>query len=275
MAQEYIHLKFQNLGKEKQEILIAKLSELGAEGFEEGNGFLSAYIPGDHYEQPVIDSLIAAENVEVGHEVIEQKNWNEEWEKSFEPVIIDDFCAIRASFHAPVEGVEHEIIITPKMSFGTGHHATTYLVIKSMKNLDFKGRKVLDFGTGTGILGILAEKQGAQEIIAIDNDGWSITNAIENISVNGCTAILPKKAEIEEIQGQFDIILANINKHVLLANMALIGQHLKPGGVVLMSGILTGDRQDIETAALNFRIAVTEQKELKGWICVSLRKELN
>lgn len=275
MAQEYIHLKFQNLVKEKQEILIARLSDMGAEGFEEGNGFLSAYIPGDHYEESVVAYLIAEEKVEAVRDVIEQRNWNEEWEKSFEPVIIDDLCAIRAGFHAPVAGVKHEIIITPKMSFGTGHHATTYLVIKSMENLDFKGKKVLDFGTGTGILGILSEKLGAQEVIAIDNDDWSITNAIENISVNGCVVTVPKKAEIGEIEGQFDIILANINKHVLLANMALIGQHLKPGGVVLMSGILTGDRQEIEAAALHFKIAVTGEKELKGWICVSLRKGLN
>jgi ribosomal protein L11 methyltransferase len=144
-------------------------------------------------------------------------------------------------------------------------------MIKSMRSIDFKGRKVLDYGTGTGILGILAEKSGAQEVIAIDIDDWSIANAIENAAVNGSRAVTVQQAGIEQITGGFDVILANINKHVLLANMAHMGQHLQYGGVVIMSGILAGDRQDIENAAIKNNMVVTEQKELNGWICVMLK----
>ncbi len=166
---------------ENQEILLAQLSSVGYEGFEQLTDKLIACIPEkDHkYEdlQFVIDGQIPFERI-----VIEPKNWNEEWEKSFDPVVVDDFCAIRASFHAPIQGVEHDILITPKMSFGTGHHATTFQVIRFMKDMNFKGMSVLDFGTGTGVLAILAEKLGAAGIDAFDNDLWSIENSRDNIN---------------------------------------------------------------------------------------------
>ena len=120
---------------------------------------------------------------------IEETNWNQVWESSFEPVVVDDFVAVRADFHEPIKGIKHEIVITPKMSFGTGHHATTYMMLEQMGKLDFKDKRVLDFGTGTGVLAILAEKMGAKKIIAIDNDEWSIENANENIKRNNCVAV--------------------------------------------------------------------------------------
>src|SRR5690349_10830070 len=179
----YIHIKFQPVLKEQQEILIAQLADLGYEGFEEGIGFISAYIPEDQFNESETYHLIAGTDITVTKEVILPRNWNEEWEQNFQPVVIDDFCGIRAHFHAPLQQVQHEIIITPKMSFGTGHHATTHLMIQSMQQLSFNDKTVLDFGTGTGVLAILAERLGAAHITAIDNDEWSITNVEENIAL--------------------------------------------------------------------------------------------
>lgn len=185
-------------------------------------------------------------------------------------MIVHDFAAIRAHFHAPAEGVQHEVIITPKMSFGTGHHATTFMMIEYMSELDCQNKSVLDFGTGTGVLAILAEKLGASKIVAIDNDDWSIDNSKENIEVNGCRNIELLKADKLDLSQQFDIILANINKHVLLNNMTAIRQHLQVGGVVIMSGLLSGDRQHIEVAAVKEMLKLEEQKDRQNWIALRI-----
>jgi ribosomal protein L11 methyltransferase len=263
----YIHIRFQSITGEEKDILIAWLSELGYEGFEEGSNYVSAYITEEQFNEDAISSL----NKDYKKEVIAPRNWNEEWEQTFQPVVIGSFCAIRAHFHAPVAGVQHEIIITPKMSFGTGHHATTSLMIQSMQGLNLAGTHVLDFGTGTGILAILAEKLGAGRITAIDNDDWSINNAVENIALNQCSAIDLHKAESLQMPDLFDIILANINKHVLLANMDSIKQHLTNGGVVLMSGLLSGDQSDIEMAATKSGLEVFDRKEQDNWLCLKLK----
>lgn len=268
----YIHIRFQPVSKEQQEILIAQLAELGYEGFEEGLNYISAYIPDDQYNEPDTYDLIAGSDTTITKEVIPPRNWNEEWEQNFQPVIIDDFCGIRAHFHAPLQQVKHEIIITPKMSFGTGHHATTHLMIQNMQQLSFTGKTVLDFGTGTGVLAILAERLGAKLITAIDNDEWSITNAAENIALNHCSNITLSQAESLQMSTKFDIILANINKHVLIANMAAIQQHLADGGVVIMSGLLTGDKPDMDTSATGNGLSVFEHKTRGDWMCLMLKK---
>ncbi|THU38497.1 50S ribosomal protein L11 methyltransferase [Niastella caeni] len=268
----YIHIKFQPVSKEQQEILIAQLSDLGFEGFEEGANYMSAYIPHDQFNEPETYNLIAGTGITLTKEVIAPKNWNEEWEQNFQPVIIGDFCGIRAHFHAPLQNVQHEIIITPKMSFGTGHHATTHLMIQQMQQLSFTGKTVLDFGTGTGVLAILAERLGAAHITAIDNDEWSITNGKENIALNHCSNITIEQAESLQMSSVYDIILANINKHVLIANMDAIKQHLTPGGVVIMSGLLIGDKPDMEASAANGGLLVYEQKTRGDWICLMLKK---
>jgi ribosomal protein L11 methyltransferase len=268
----YVHIKFQPVSKEQQEILVAQLTELSFEGFEEGLNYISAYIPEDQYNEADTYQLIAGTAITITKEVIAPRNWNAEWEENFQPVIIDDFCGIRAHFHAPLQNVQHEIIITPKMSFGTGHHATTHLVIQCMQQVAFAGKNVLDFGTGTGVLAILAERLGAKPILAIDNDEWSITNAEENIALNHCSNITIQQADSLQMSMEFDIILANINKHVLLANMAAIKQHLTQGGVVIMSGLLTGDRPDIEASALNNNLSVVEHRTRGDWMCLILKK---
>jgi len=263
----YIHIRFEQIQGEEKDILIARLSELGYDGFEEGMNYVSAYITEKQFNEEAISIL----KIDYKKEIIAPRNWNAEWEQNFQPVVIGSFCAIRAHFHAPVAGVQHEIIITPKMSFGTGHHATTSLMIQSMQALPMTGMHVLDFGTGTGILAILAEKLGAGQITAIDNDDWSINNAAENIVLNQCSAIDLHKAESLQKPDLFDIILANINKHVLLANMDAIKQHLTTGGVVLMSGLLSGDQRDIEMAAVKSGLAIIDRKEQENWLCLKLK----
>ena len=164
---------------EQQEILISQLDELSANGFEQTEDSLIAYFSENNFESYEVNRLL--HNYSFTMTTIKEQNWNQVWESNFQPVIVDDFCAIRADFHEPIQNMEHEIIITPKMSFGTGHHATTYMMIEQMAKIDFTGKTVFDFGTGTGILAILAEKLGAASVSAIDVDVWSIENAKENI----------------------------------------------------------------------------------------------
>ncbi|MGZ5245974.1 MAG: 50S ribosomal protein L11 methyltransferase [Flavitalea sp.] len=255
---------------EEQEILLAQLSSIGFDGFEQFPDRLIACIPEKEYLfedlQFVLDNQIPFEKI-----TITPRNWNAEWEKSFDPVLVEDFCAIRASFHNPIPGVIHDILITPKMSFGTGHHATTFQMIRFLKDIDFKGRQVLDFGTGTGVLAILAEKLGAEKIDAFDNDLWSIENARENIESNNCVKIELKQAE--EITGdkKYGIILANINKHVILAHMISIKNHCAEGGIVLFSGLLSADRQDIVNCAEQNGLSLEDYTEMENWLALKMR----
>jgi len=202
--------------------------------------------------------------------VIAPENWNEEWEKNFEPVTVDDFCGIRAPFHPLFIGLQNEIIVTPKMSFGTGHHATTFLMIKAMSEVEFKNKTVLDFGTGTGILAILAEKCDANKVIAIDNDEWSIQNAAENIKENHCKKIILQENSSLDKTGIFDIILANINKNIILHHLASFKQHLAKGGVLLLSGLLNIDYNEIDKEAQNNNFRIFYKQEKENWICIGL-----
>lgn len=270
----YIQLSIPTSDPSLQEILIAQLSTLGYEGFEQHLDHLDAYIPEADYAPQPLDDLLQQFQLTCHTERLEQRNWNEEWEKNFQPVIVDDFCAIRAGFHAPITGVEHELVITPKMSFGTGHHATTCMMIDAMRRLDFTGKTVFDFGTGTGVLAILAERLGAREILAIDHDDWSIDNAGENSRENHCNVItLIKSDTIPSQPNGFDVILANINKHVILQHLPLIGQQLRIGGVILLSGLLVEDEPEIRAAAVKNNLPISVRMTKGNWICLECRKE--
>ena len=181
-------------------------------------------------------------------------------------IVIDDFVSIRADFHNPVAGVEHEIVITPKMSFGTGHHATTYMMVQQMREIDFEEKNVFDFGTGTGVLAILAEKLKAKEIIAVDNDEWSISNAAENIERNGGVAIRLEEANTIKGENQFDIILANINRNVIIENFPVMVDRLAPGGVLLLSGLLLEDEPAIVQCAKKTALLLTKRTTKDNWI---------
>jgi ribosomal protein L11 methyltransferase len=250
---------------EEQEILVSELSELGATGFEQTEELLIAYFPELDFKSYEVQKAIGTY---INHTMIlKEENWNKVWERNFQPVVVDRFCAVRADFHEPIQGVMHEIIITPKMSFGTGHHATTYMMMEQMKDIDFMGKRVFDFGTGTGILAILAEKLGADKIIATDIDTWSIENAGENIQRNGCSRIRLSLSETLPV-GQYDIILANINRNVILGYLSQLASILVPGGKLLLSGLMVADEEDIRKACIQSGFQLMKISERNNWISI-------
>jgi ribosomal protein L11 methyltransferase len=254
----------------ENDLIIGIMSEAGYDGFEEEQHKLHAYISADRFDEAAARNLLDQYQISFSSKLLPVKNWNDEWEKNFQPVLVNDFCCIRASFHPAYAEVKHDIIITPRMSFGTGHHATTYLMIQQMEGVIFNDKSVLDFGTGTGVLAILGEKLGAGDVLAIDNDNWSIENAGDNIIENNCSKIRIERSGIITSINQFDVILANINRNVLLDQMDSLSQHLKEDGVLLMSGLLSGDRPKIETAANTYGLMIMEEKEMNGWIVLKL-----
>jgi ribosomal protein L11 methyltransferase len=274
---QYIQITIALTDPSIQEILIAQLSSLGYEGFEQQDDSLQAFVPATLFDNTTLATLLAPWSLTHTEDQLEERNWNEEWEKNFSPVVVEDFCGIRAYFHDPLPGVRHELVITPKMSFGTGHHATTWMMIRAMEHLDLQGQRVLDFGTGTGVLAILAERLGAREVLAVDHDDWSIENALENTTVNGCSRITLLKTDtlssIDPHNSLFDIILANINKHVILQQLPVIEQQLKKDGVILFSGLLLEDEKDIREAAAVNNISISERMTKGSWICLKAEKE--
>lgn len=228
-----------------KDLLVAELADAGYEGFEESAETLKAYIPGIAFKQNMLDEILRKYDLTYSKSIIEKQNWNALWESNFEPVQVEDFVGVRAGFHPPFEKVQHEIVITPKMSFGTGHHATTYMMMMLMKEIVFDQKTVFDFGTGTGILAILADKLGAGSVLAADNDDWCIENATENISINHSQNIVIQKVDTAEVNKKFDIIIANINKNIILDNLGFLAAGTRDGGDILLSGLLQDDEADI------------------------------
>jgi ribosomal protein L11 methyltransferase len=276
----YIQITIDTLNSDESDMFVARLSHAGFEGFEEEPGKLYAYIPETLYDAESTEKIISgikgvADPYHTFFKIdwIEPRNWNENWEKEFEPVTVEDFCAIRAHFHEPVPGVQYDLVITPKMSFGTGHHATTYMMISAMRDYDFKQRSVVDFGTGTGVLAILACKLGADPVLAIDTDDWSIENARENIEVNGCEGIRIEKRDSLAGTGRFDFILANINLKVILENMENIRQHLSESGVFIGSGVLESDEEKIRIRAAGAGFIMQRRATRDNWMSFSLKNQ--
>ncbi len=265
---KYIQIEFQQITSDQSDVLLAQLSSIGFEGFQEEENSLKAFIPLVAFDETLLKEITSASNLSYIQSTIEATNWNAVWESNFDPVIVEDFVAIRADFHEPIEGVEHEIVITPKMSFGTGHHATTYMMIQQMRDINFKNKTIFDFGTGTGVLAILAEILGAEKITAVDNDDWSIENANENFEKNNCQKIDLQKAEDAGKGNQYDIILANINKNVILDNMSNLSDQLLSNGVLLLSGLLIEDEADIVNAAGKFQLKLVNKTEGNNWIAL-------
>lgn len=269
---KFIRYNVNNSAEVDYDILIAFLSDWGIDAFEELDEHLIGSGLKGSVKEDEIDQYLSNEGISFEKTEVDDQNWNALWESSFEPVIIGDFVAIRAGFHKPVSNVAHEIIITPKMSFGTGHHATTWLMMELMRQIDFTGKRIFDFGTGTGVLAILAEKLGAGEVLAIDNDDWSIENVKENILNNGCSNINVKLMEAPPWGNTFDVVLANINKHILLDQMPGIARMASTDGKVLLSGLLVEDEQEIvESAGLN-RLIFEKILEKNGWIALFFSK---
>src|SRR4030095_14116962 len=267
---DYIKITFTDLQPEQREILIAQLADAGYEGFEEKDNSLDAFISSKGFDTVILKEISFKYQTPYTSEKIAETNWNKIWESNFEPVIVNDYVAIRADFHKPIPNTQFEIVITPKMSFGTGHHATTHMMIELMKEIDFNGRLVLDFGTGTGILGILAERSGAKNIVAIDNDDWSIANAEENFKKNNCNKIILRKASDAVSEMKFDIILANINKNVILENLILLTEQLNQGGQILLSGLLNEDKDEILRIATELNLNLKKELIRNNWIAIQL-----
>ena len=240
---------------EFREMMIAQLDIYGFEGVFEEEDRLIAYIPVHELDE---SSLIELErNMQYlgctpGFflEDIEEQNWNSVWEKNFDPVVIEGLCAVRAPFHQAFPDVRFEIVIEPKMSFGTGHHQTTRLILEEMFRIEFAGKKILDMGCGTGVLAILAAKMGAAEITAIDIDDWAYENTLENIIRNNCPQIQVKKGSTEAIpEEKYDVILANINRNILLEQIPVYSRQLSEGALLIVSGILSEDEEIIRSRA--------------------------
>jgi ribosomal protein L11 methyltransferase len=244
-----IEILIETSQNEIKEALIAELSVIGFEGFEESGNTVKAYIGENEFEADSLNIIVSKYNLNYSKSIIEEQNWNAVWESNFNPVVVDDFVAIRADFHQSIQNVQYEIVITPKMSFGTGHHATTFMVMQLMKDIDFQNKTVFDFGTGTGILAILAEKLGASEVLAVDNDDWCIENSLENIQKNNCKMIDIQKVDNAFLNKKFDIVIANINKNIILDNIDHLKNDIVAGGTILLSGLLQEDEVDIIDAA--------------------------
>jgi ribosomal protein L11 methyltransferase len=254
-----------------RDILVAQLAELGFEGFEESETELKAYIEEGLFDEKELNNIIEHNSLTYLKSIIKKENWNAVWESNFEPVLVDDFVGIRAGFHAPLTGVAHEIVITPKMSFGTGHHATTYSVMQLMKEIDFQGKSVFDFGTGTGILAILAEKLGATEVLAVDYDDWCVENASENTLINNCQFIDIQKDDTAKTVKPFQIVIANINKNIILDNLSHLAKAVVPSGDIILSGLLSDDENDILTACNSLGWQHIKTVQRGAWIAIRLK----
>jgi ribosomal protein L11 methyltransferase len=261
------------------EIFIAELADLGYDSFMEEQDILKAYILAENFDEEAI-KMLEIEYAKVypfryTFSKLEKVNWNETWEKNYEPVEIADKVRIRAIFHEPKpKNFNYEIIITPKMSFGTGHHATTSLMIENQLEINHQGKDVLDAGTGTGILAIMAKLLGASYIEAFDTDEWAVENSRENTLLNDCSEIVIYQGDISAVdtQKRFDIVLANINKNVLLADIPAYSQLLKIGGFLLLSGFYEEDLTDIQQKCKENSLQFVKEKNRNKWVSAVFEK---
>ena len=259
------------------DVLSQELADLGFESFSQEEPSLLAYIRQDKYDGEGLHKLLSAYkeafSAELTENIIKSRNWNEEWESNFPPVVIEDKVYVRAPFHEARPDIKLQILLTPKMSFGTGHHATTSMMMEEMLSLDFKGKKVFDVGCGTAILAILSEMLGATDILAIDNDDWAVMNSLENTEINKCRKINVEKAEVDSVDKKgFNVILANINRNVIIEDISKYAGMLASNGHLLLSGFRIEDAADLEILAGSLGMTRTGIREKKEWCMLHLIK---
>ncbi len=252
------------------EILLAELGEKAFESFVETEKGLSAYVRKENWDENILDGIYILESneFEITHTVeeIAQVNWNEEWEKHFEPIDVDGNCHVRAPFH-PKTDAEFDIVIEPKMSFGTGHHETTHMMIQHLLEMDVANLKTLDMGCGTAILAILAEMKGAGPIDAIDIDNWCYLNSVENAARNGCKKISVYEGDAALLKDKnYDLIIANINRNILLADMKTYVDAMNPNGTLLLSGFYEQDIEAIDAACKSLGMTQSGKKSRNNWV---------
>lgn len=258
------------------EILMALIADEGFESFDNTESGFIAYIKESESSNVILDELKFDDfKFDYKIEKIPHVNWNAEWEKNFEPVMIDDLLVIRAPFHALNPKVKHEIVIMPKMSFGTGHHQTTQLMCAAMFETDLNNKRVLDMGCGTGVLAILAKKLGAAAVLAIDIDEWSVQNSIENCATNNCNEIVVKQGDVDLLKAEnnFEIIFANINKNILKAQLPFYSDKLIRGGKLFLSGFFKTDVEELLACAEKYNLKFTANKLKNEWAMMVLQKE--
>lgn len=263
--------------EENREILIAMLGELPFESFDENEDFVLGYIPGDTVNPEEIEELtsVLPFSVVVANELIPDQNWNEVWEKNyFKPLLIGNRCLIRAPFHTEYEPAEFELVIEPKMAFGTGNHETTTLVAEQILNMDLTGKTVLDMGCGTGILGMLASLKGAKSIMAIDIDTWSFESTVENARLNNIENLEAKLGDASLLGNEnYEIIFANIHKNIIINDLPAYEKVLQPGGKIYLSGFYAQDMPDVKAKAESLGLIETGFQEKNNWVAYSFRKQ--
>ncbi len=259
------------------EIFIAALSELGFESFEETGTGLHAYIQEPLWDEVAFRSIpylkSDAWKANWQTEWVEPRNWNAEWEKSYDPIQVRDLCVVRAPFHPKPEGISHDIVIAPKMSFGTGHHQTTYLMLDYLLDTALEGKAVLDVGSGTGVLAILAGMKGAAPLTAIDIDPWAFENCRENTARNGQQQIEVLRGEAGAVKDRrYDVVLANINKNVLLGDLETYALVLNNAGTLLLSGFYQRDLPDLQKAASGCGLHFLDSRDRDDWVAARFQK---
>jgi len=277
----YIEVQFSITPYEEyiSDVLAEELGEIGFDSFVPTEDSLSAYIVENLFDEPKLKDLLADFPFEasIDYKVtqIESKNWNEEWEKNFfEPIVIGNDCVIHSSFHKNVPEAKYDIVIDPKMAFGTGHHETTSLIIGLLLEMELEGKTLLDMGCGTAVLAILAAMRGAKNLVAIDIDTWCTENSIENIAINNIDGIDVQLGGAELLAGlHFDIVLANINRNILLADMEQYAACLSSGGELYMSGFYKEDIPLIEAEANRNGLKLIDFREKNNWVAVKTIKE--
>ena len=271
MSNSYLGFHFSVEPKELgSEILVAELGELPFESFIDSDSGIVAYIQKQFWTENILDDLhiLSSAEFQVSYtiEEIDQVNWNEEWEKNFEAIEVDGICHVRAPFHPKTEA-KFDIVIEPKMSFGTGHHETTHMMIQHLLETDVAGKKTLDMGCGTAILAILAEMKGAQPIDAIDIDNWCYLNSIENAERNNCTQITVYEGDADLLkEKKYDLIIANINRNILLNDMQSYVDCLNKEGVLLLSGFYSDDIPFIDASCTEKGLTYVKKFERNNWV---------
>ena len=269
----YIEYNFTVTPKEPAtEILIAELGNAGFESFVENENGVTAYIQKNDWNTTILDNVFILTSTEFkidfNQKEIEQTNWNAEWEKNFTPIIVSDIVSIRAPFHENPK-LPYDIVIEPKMSFGTGHHETTHMMIQHLMEVDLVNKKVLDMGCGTGILAIFAEMKGAKPLDAIDIDNWCYLNSIENIERNNCNNITVYEGDAALLEKKnYDVIIANINRNILINDMKTYASCLNENGTLLLSGFYKEDIPIIETETKKYNLNLEHRIERNNWVAL-------
>ncbi len=274
-----LHFKLSNSEEYVTDLLSALLGEIGFESFDTDKLGLNAYIPEDLFEEKKVKEVISEFPLEIKIkyeiEKIDRQNWNEKWEKHFfEPIIVANKCVVHSSFHTNIPNCNIKIVIDPKMSFGTGHHETTQLMMETILEIEMKDKIILDMGCGTSVLAILASKLGAKTIDAIDIDDWCVDNSKENLKLNNIHNIDVFQGTSDLLNNKnYDIIFANINRNILLNDIPQYSKHLSSNGLLLLSGFYTQDINTISEKAIEHNLHFVSKKELNNWNCLVFKKE--